>query len=69
MKTVIEEMYTDAKAHKEMSFKNYLTLEWYQMITFAMELGVPRELAEEHFNKKYDTTRSETTTIRPDIPE
>ena len=69
MRTVIEEMYNDARNHKEMSFENYLTLEWYQMIIFAMELGVPREVAEQHFNQKYDTTRSETTTIFPNIPE
>lgn len=69
MKTIIEEMYTDAMNYREMSLSTYLALEKYQMIGFAMELGIPKDVAEQHFNSKYDTTGSKTTTIRPDIPE
>ena len=69
MKTPLEEMYSEVQARNEKSLKYYLDLEREHMISFAMNFGIPREVAEQHFNYKYDEQRPQTTTIRPDIPE
>lgn len=67
MKTVIEEMYTDAMANREQRLQFYLDLERIQMKTFALELGVAPELIDKHYAEKYENQGPQTTTIRPDI--
>jgi hypothetical protein len=70
MNTPLQEMYAEVQDRKEKTLQYYLDLEREHLIGFATDFGVPRNVAEQHFNLKYNDSKGpQTTTIRPDIPE
>ena len=69
MKTPLEEMYSEVLSRNEKGLNYYSQLEREHIISFATDFGIPRNVAEQHFNYKYDEQGPQTTTIRSDIPE